>query len=140
MTIVAIAYRTLHGYTDQLATHVLITGFTEQLKGWWYEHLTTEDKDNILNANKIDVNSEPILQDGDTILDAVATLIFTIAKIFTGDPKIFKKKSLEFLNNLKYKKLSDFKWYKDTFLTRIYARTDGNKVYWKEKFLDTLFK
>lgn len=33
MTMVATAYRTSHGCTDQLAAHILITGFTGQLKG-----------------------------------------------------------------------------------------------------------
>ena len=95
MTMVATVYRTSHGCTNQLATHILITWFTRQLKGWGDEHLTTEDKDNILNAVKIDINGEPIIQDGDTILDAVATLIFTIAKTFVGDQAIFRKKIIK---------------------------------------------
>ena len=88
----------------------------------------------------MDTNGEPILQDGDTISDAVETLIFTIAKTFVGDPEIFREKLLELLNNLKCKSLLDFQWYKDTFLTRIYSRSDSNKAYWKEKFLDGLPK
>ena len=96
MIMMPTAYRTSHD-------------FTGQLKGWWDEYLTTEDKDNILNAVKIDVNGEPILQDGDTISDVVAILIFTIAKTFVGDLGIFREKSSELLNNLKCKSLSDFR-------------------------------
>ena len=61
MPMATTAYRTSHGCTDQLAAHILIAWFTRQLKGWWDDHLTIEDKDNILNAVQIDVNGEPIL-------------------------------------------------------------------------------
>lgn len=39
------------------------------------------------------------------IWDKVATLLFTIAKTFIGNPGTFKEKSLEILNNLKCKTL-----------------------------------
>ena len=67
MTMVASTYRTSHGCTDQLAAHILITRFTGQLKGWWDEHPTIEDKDTILTTVKIDTNGKPIPQDRDTI-------------------------------------------------------------------------
>ena len=122
MIMMPTAYRTSHD-------------FTGQLKGWWDEYLTTEDEDNILNAVKIDVNGEPILQDGDTISDVVAILIFTIAKTLVGDLGIFREKSSELLNNLKCKSRSDFRRYKDIFLTKLYARSDGNKAYWKKSLI-----
>ena len=81
-------------------THVLITGFIGQLKGWWDVYLTSEDKEKILNVIKLDADGESILQVAETISNVVATLIFTIAKIFIGDPGIFIDKSLELLNNL----------------------------------------
>jgi hypothetical protein len=34
MTIVATAYKTSYNYSDQLTSHVLVTSFTGQLKGW----------------------------------------------------------------------------------------------------------
>ncbi|PHU17641.1 hypothetical protein BC332_13336 [Capsicum chinense] len=37
MAMVATAYRTDHNYSDQLTTHILVGGFTGQLKGWWYK-------------------------------------------------------------------------------------------------------
>ena len=69
------------------------------------------------------------------IQDAVASLIFSISKHFIGDPSHLKDKNSELLSNLKCKKLTDFKWYKDTFMTRIMQRTDNNQPFWKEKFL-----
>ena len=55
------AYHKSHGCTNQLAAHVLITEFTGQLKGWWDEQLTLDEKDKILNAIKLDADGEPIL-------------------------------------------------------------------------------
>jgi len=34
--------------------------------------------------------------------------------------------------------LADFRWYKDTFLTRVYIREDSQQPFWKEKFLPGL--
>nr|KJB72069.1 hypothetical protein B456_011G157800 [Gossypium raimondii] len=40
---------------------------------------------------------------------------------FTGDPSYLKDRNLELLSNLKCKKLINFKWYKDVFMTRFLA-------------------
>jgi len=83
----------------------------------------------IFLAFKIDDNGDPIYNNGETIPDAVNTLVFTIAQ---GDPSLWKNRSTELLSNLKCKILGDFKWYKDTFLTRIYTREDSQQPFWKE--------
>jgi hypothetical protein len=49
-----------------------------------------------------------------------------------------KEKNGELLSNLRCKKLSDFQWYKNTFLTRVMLREDSNQPFWKEKFLTGL--
>jgi len=54
MTMVATAYRTSHNCSDQLTTHVLVAGFTGQLKGWWDTDLTDEDKQNIFQSIHLD--------------------------------------------------------------------------------------
>jgi hypothetical protein len=54
-----------------------------------------------------------------TIQDAVPTLILTISLHFIGDPSHLKDKNARLLSNLRCKKLSDFQWYKNTFLTRV---------------------
>ncbi|QHO08363.1 uncharacterized protein DS421_14g471910 [Arachis hypogaea] len=98
-------------------------------------------KDAILSAVKSNDNGEPILnENGKTISDAVSTLIFTIANHFIGDPSLWKDRSAELLSNLKCKSLSNFKWYKDTFLTRVFTREDSQQSFWKEKFLAGLPK
>ena len=35
----------------------------------------------------------------------------------------------------KCRTLADFRWYRDTFLTRVYTREDSQQPFWKEKFL-----
>jgi hypothetical protein len=65
----------------------------------------------------------------------VSTLILIISLHFVGDPSHLKDKNTELLSNLQCKKLSDFQWYKNTFLTRVMLREDSNQAFWKEKFL-----
>ena len=61
--------------------------------------------------------------------------MFTIVQHFIGDPSLWKDRSAELLSNLRCKTLGDFKWYKGTFLIRIYTREDSQQPFWKEKFL-----
>jgi hypothetical protein len=42
------------------------------------------------------------------------------------------------LSNLKCPTMSDFRWYEDVFTSRVMLREDGNKPFWKEKFIDGL--
>ena len=61
---------------------------------------------------------------------------------FIGNTKELTSSHLEIIQNLRCPSLSDYKWYKDTFLTYVLQRKDANENYWKEKFvsgLPTLF-
>ena len=44
------------------------------------------------------------------------------------------------LVNLKCPTLSDFRWYRDVFLSKVLARNDNSQPYWKEKFFGGLPK
>ena len=48
---------------------------------------------------------------------------------------MWKDRSAELLSNLKCRTLADFRWYRDTFLTRVYTREDSQQPFWKEKFI-----
>nr|KYP32377.1 Enzymatic polyprotein [Cajanus cajan] len=122
MTMVCTDYQTAHESSKEAIANIIVSRFTRQLKG-------------IFSAVKIDDNGEPIFNNGETIPDAVNTLIFTIAQHFIGDPSLWKDRSAELLSNLKCKTLGYFKWYKDTFLTRVFTREDSQQPFWKEKFL-----
>ncbi|XP_059663551.1 uncharacterized protein LOC132309243 [Cornus florida] len=75
------------------------------------------------------------IEEGADIEDAVATLIFSIAKQFLSDLSIVRDKTSEILANLRCRKLQDFRWYKDVFLSKVLTRTDCNQAFWKEKFI-----
>jgi hypothetical protein len=135
MIMVATAYETANDCPETVIVEILVAGFSGQLKGWWDNYLTEGEKHLILTAIKKDSDGIPILNEGESIADAVNTLIFTIAQHFIGDPSLFKDRSGELLSNLKCRTLGDFRWYKDTFLTRVYTRDDSHQPFWKEKFL-----
>nr|KAJ0189136.1 hypothetical protein LSAT_V11C800426240 [Lactuca sativa] len=47
--------------------------------------------------------------------DRVNTLIVSIIKNFVGDPITFQEKTSKILMNFHYRKLTDFRWYKDNY-------------------------
>ncbi|QHO49641.1 uncharacterized protein DS421_1g15740 [Arachis hypogaea] len=135
------AYQAAHDTSEEAIANVIVSGFSGQLKGWWDNYISDNQKHSIFSAIKVNDQNEPIIgDDGEPIPDAVNTLIFTIASHFIGDPSLWKDRSAELLSNLKCKTLSDFRWYKDTFLTRVYTREDSQQSFWKEKFLAGLPK
>ncbi|KAL2492020.1 putative reverse transcriptase domain [Abeliophyllum distichum] len=124
------------GNTDQEAATNIYNGFSGQLKDWWYNYLSSDDRDKILNAVKKegDSQTDPSKQ------DAVSTLIFTIVKHFIGQPSSYMEKSSELLMNLTCPKLQDFRWYKDIFLQKVMLREDCKSAFWKERFIAGLPK
>ena len=44
MTMVSTAYQTANDASDEAITNLLIAGFTRQLKGWWDNYLSSEEK------------------------------------------------------------------------------------------------
>ena len=81
MTMAANAYKTQTGTPDKAISELLIAGFSGQLKGWWDYHLTETDHLHILNSfHQTYEDQTPILDpSGNTIQDAVSTLIHTIS-------------------------------------------------------------
>jgi len=136
MTMAANAYKTQTGTSDKVIAELFIASFSSQLKGWWNYHLTETDHLHILNSVQTYEDQTPILDpSGNNIQDAMSTLILTISLHFVGDPSYLKDKNAKLLSNLRCKKLNDFQWYKNTFLTRVMLREDSNQPFWKEKFL-----
>ena len=136
MTMTANAYKTQTGTLDKAIVELLITGFSGQLKGWWDYHLTKTDHLHILNSIQTYQDQTSIFDpSGNTIQDVVSTLILTISLHFVGDPSHLKDKNVELLSNLRCKKLSDFQWYKNTFLTRVMLREDSNQPFGKKNSL-----
>ncbi len=84
----------------------------------------------ILKLVELDEDQEQILnENGRPIQNAIATFILALTFHFVRDPSHLKDKNAELLYNLICKKLNDFKWYKDTFLTRVILQEDSNKPF-----------
>ncbi|GAV71879.1 LOW QUALITY PROTEIN: zf-CCHC domain-containing protein, partial [Cephalotus follicularis] len=141
MTMVSNAHK-IRNNSDKVVANILIVGFTGQIKGWWDNVLTTQQQTEILEAIQVNELKESILDNNnETIEDAMSTLIYNIANYFVGDPTYLKDRTSDQLSNLRCRKLQDFRWYKDTFMTKVLTREDANQPY-KEKFitgLPTLF-
>ena len=107
MTMVSTTYKLNNRLPDHAIAQTIVARFTGQLKGWWDNYLTFDDRNGILKAYRMNENNEVVKdEDGQDIEDAVATLIYSISKHFIGDPAKIKDKTADLLNNLKchYKK------------------------------------
>jgi len=56
-----------------------------------------------------------------------ALLMHTITLHFVGNPKEDQASVKSILSNLQCPTLSDYKWYKDIFLTNVLKREDGHQ-------------
>ena len=123
MTMALSAYKAKKIFNSQAAT-ALVIGFSGQLKSWWDNMLTLEQRDAILshkythrNSSGMDVEEE----------DAVESLIHTVTLHFVGNPKEEQAAAKIILINLRCLTLTDYRGYKDVFLTNVLKREDGTQ-------------
>ena len=60
MTMVSTTYKLNNRLPDHVIAQTIVVGFTGQLKGWWDNYLTFEDRNNILKAYRINENNEVV--------------------------------------------------------------------------------
>ncbi|KAL4581682.1 hypothetical protein LXL04_006209 [Taraxacum kok-saghyz] len=118
------------GNNEKQIAAMIIAGFTGQLKGWWDNYLNLEGQQAILATTKT--------EDGVNTPNVVYTLTCTIIEHFTGRWSDNSENIRTLLNGMFCKTLTSFRWYKDTFLSRVMELNDCNSVYWKTKFIDGL--
>ena len=137
---VGIAYQNNHDLDQPEIVNLLVTGFSGTLRGWRDSYLTKDSKESIKNAVKKNDEGFPIFDEsiGCIILDGVNTLIYTILKHFVGTPSNISSPIYDLLNNLRCPTMSDYRWYQDVFISRVMLRKDCHKLYWKERFIDSL--
>ncbi|CAL9012793.1 unnamed protein product [Prunus brigantina] len=140
MSMVANSYVTNHSFRQSEIVPLLVTGFTGTLRYWWDKHLTPESKNLIIHAVRLNEDGLPIFDEqiGQGIEDGVNTLFYTIIEHFVGTPSNTTARIHDQLSNLRCPKLSDFRWYKDVFISRVMLRDDSNQPFWKEKFVNGL--
>ena len=63
------------------------------------------------------------------------TLLQAITLHFLGNPKEEQAVSKTILINLRCPSLTDYRWYKDVFLTNVLKREDNTQDFWKERFI-----
>ena len=130
MTIVSTTYKLNNRLSNHVVAQTLVVRFIGQLKGWWDNYLTFEDRNGILKAYKINEENEVVKdEEGQDIEDALTTLIYLISKHFIGDLAKIKDKTADLLTNLKCPKLHDFRWYREVFLTKVMLRSDCNQSF-----------
>ncbi|KAK9733217.1 hypothetical protein RND81_04G051800 [Saponaria officinalis] len=115
--------------SDSNIAKTIISGFTGQLKGWWDNYLTPAMKAAIVEAK---TNDQPPAE------NAVYTLTINIIEQFTGRYLNNNENIRTLLQNLRCKTLTDYRWYKDTFLSRVMELPESSNAHWKVKFIDSL--
>ena len=91
--------------------------FTGVLRSWWDKYLNETTRQEIQNAN-FDENM------GIGKPDGINTLIYTIIKYFIGTFSEINSRIHDQLTNLTCPTLSDFRWHKDVFTSRVMLRDD----------------
>ncbi|XP_045792081.1 uncharacterized protein LOC123886847 [Trifolium pratense] len=129
------------GNSDSSIASFITTGFIGQLRGWWDHYLTDAQKKEILSHKKLiktetSSSSTTITTTGEE--DAVYTLCLSILQHFVGTNVPIAEKLQTLLQNLRCPSLTHFRWYKDTFLSRVFQLNNPNSMHWKSKFVDGL--
>lgn len=70
--------------------------------------------------------------------DVVSTLIHAIAIHFLGQNLVGTSNHRKILKNLKCTSMSNFKWYYDMFIARVFTQDDCSQQHWKEQFINGL--
>ncbi|KAG5628978.1 hypothetical protein H5410_000695 [Solanum commersonii] len=131
----------LDGLTDRQLTILVhwMLSFTGQHRGWLDNYMSTEAKAAIINAKAA---NEGIDNLGFALVknreDAVYTLVLTILEHFNGRFTNQYETVRSLLNGLRCRNLGEFKWYKDTYLSRVMELPENGLEHWKAKFIDGL--
>ncbi|XP_070032092.1 uncharacterized protein, partial [Nicotiana tomentosiformis] len=124
---------------DWNQTNTSYSGFTGQLRGWWDNYLSVDERAMVINAKATEDGIDNL---GMALVanreDAVYTLILTILEHFNGRFTNQNETVRTLLNSLRCKTLSEFRWYKDTFMSRVMELPENKFEHWKAKFIDGL--
>nr|XP_016432715.1 PREDICTED: uncharacterized protein LOC107759331 [Nicotiana tabacum] len=124
---------------DWNQTNTSYSGFTGQLRGWWDNYLTIEERAMVINAQATEEGVDNL---GMALVanreDVVYTLILTILEHFNGRFTNQNETVRTLLNGLRCRTLSEFRWYKDTFMSRVMELPENKVEHWKAKFIDGL--
>ncbi|XP_055824317.1 uncharacterized protein LOC129892794 [Solanum dulcamara] len=132
--------------SDKEIAYMIVAGFTGQLKGWWDNFLNEEHRTTIMNTTTVSKvegqlayqTTDVSTSEGQERANAVYTLVTTMVEHFCGRWTDEAETIRTTLQNLRCRQLSDFRWYKDVFLSRVMELHDCSHEHWKSKFIDGL--
>ena len=133
-----------NGNKEKEAAQLIVVGFSGQLRGWWDHYLDDNQRHAIIEAVKLDQHGRPVVlvneqgQSQGNVSDAISTLLYNIVYHFAGNYQDIYEKNREQLINLRCKTMSEFRWYRDSFLSKLYTLPDPNQDFWKEKYISGL--
>ena len=121
MSMVVHAYISKHNLYHAEIVDLLTTGFSGTFCSWWEKYLTKESRESIKKVVKKDDDGLPIFYERTCqgIPDGVNTLIYTIIKHSVGTPSNISSRINDYLNNLRFPTMSNYKWYQDVFISRV---------------------
>ncbi|KAK9134325.1 hypothetical protein Syun_013655 [Stephania yunnanensis] len=127
----------LQNHTEPDTAKAIVCGFTGQLYGWWHYVMDEDEREAITNHLKTDALNNPIInQNGDWVYDSVNHLMAAIIWQFVGHISSINEKISDQLQNLRCRTLNDYRWYKDTFFSKLYSLTEKHdESFWKERFI-----
>ncbi|XP_070040091.1 uncharacterized protein [Nicotiana tomentosiformis] len=124
---------------DWNQTNTSYSGFTGQLRGWWDNYLTADEKLMVINVIATDEGIDNL---GMALVknreDDVYTFILTILEYFNGRFTNQHEIVRTLLNGLRCRTLGEFRLYKDIFMSRIMELPENKYDHWKAKFIDGL--
>ncbi|XP_049415315.1 uncharacterized protein LOC125878170 [Solanum stenotomum] len=113
--------------------------FTGQLRGWWDNYMPSDARTTVINAKAANEGHDNL---GFALVQnreyAVYTLILIILEHFSGRFTNQYETIRSLLNGLRCRHLGEFRWYKDTYLSRIIELPENDLEFWKAKFIDGL--
>ncbi|XP_070040372.1 uncharacterized protein [Nicotiana tomentosiformis] len=125
--------------TDKNICRMIVAGFTGQLRGRWDNYLSVDEREMVINAKAIDEGLDNL---GIALVanreDVVYSLILTILEHLNGRFTNQNETVRTLLNSLRCKTLSEFRYYKDTFMSSVMKLPENKFEHWKAKFIDGL--
>ncbi|KAG5629366.1 hypothetical protein H5410_001083 [Solanum commersonii] len=125
--------------TDKTICKMIIAGFIGQLRGWWDNYMPSDARATVINVKAtnegVDNLGFALVQNRE---DDVYTPILTILEHFSGRFTNHYETIRSLLNGLRCRYLGEFRWYKDTYLSRVMKLPENGLEFWKAKFIDGL--
>ncbi|KAG5591079.1 hypothetical protein H5410_041593 [Solanum commersonii] len=125
--------------TDRTICKMIIAGFTGQLRGWWDNYMTLDAKAVVINAKAtvegVDNLGFALVKNRE---DVIYILVLTILEHFSGRFTNQYETIRSLLNGLRCRHLGEFRWYKNTYLSRVMELPENGLEFWKANFIDGL--